>query len=169
MSNLFQGSSDGLLEEEKLIFGNGNILFSEGDLSNYLYLIKKGKVLLVKEEKGHLRKIEILKNKEIIGLSSLISDKKQVYTSFAVGRVEVIKVKKSEIKGILAKCEPWLMNLMKVICDRLNKTIEILENHHLLEEINFQDDDLGGLSTEELYINLENYREEKGKKETERF
>ena len=56
MSNLFQESSDGLLEEEKLTFGNGEVLFSEADQSNFIYLIKRGKVLLTKEEKGTLRK-----------------------------------------------------------------------------------------------------------------
>ena len=79
--------------------------------------------------------------------------------SFAVGRVEVIKVKKSEIQGILSKCESWLMDLMKVICDRLSKTIDILENHHLLDIVNLNDDELNDLSVEDLYISLEDFRE----------
>ena len=52
---------------------------------------------------------------------------------------------------------------MKVICSRLNKTVEVLENHNLLEKINFIDEDLGGLTTEELHSSLDNYREGKGK------
>ena len=163
MNNLFQENFEDIIQEDKLIFNNGEILFSEGSPSHFLYLIKSGKVLLAKEENEKLRKVEIMGKKDIIGLNSLIIDKDHEYTSFSIGRVEVIKIKKSEIKGILAKCEPWLMDLMKVICGRLNKTIEILENHNLLEEINFNDDDLNGLTTEELHSNLDNFREKRQK------
>ena len=163
MSSLYQENSDLFIQEDKLIFSNGEVLFSEGDPSHYLYLIKSGKVLIAKEEKGNIRKIETIGKKEIIGLNSLIIDKDHDHTSFSIGRVEVIKIKKSEVKGILSKCDPWLMDLMKVICDRLNKTTEILESHNLLEEINFHDDDLGGLTTEDLYLSLENYRDKKNK------
>ena len=161
MNNLFQENSDDISEEDKIIFNNGEVLFSQGDPSNYLYLIKKGKVLIAKEEKGTLRKIEVLAKKEIVGLNSLISDVGHEYTAFAIGRVEVVKIKKSEIKGILKKCEPWIMDLMRVICGRLNKTVEVLESHHLLEKLNFQDDELGDLSSEDLYMNLNEYRERK--------
>jgi len=163
MNNLFQENFEDIIQEDKLIFNNGEILFSEGSPSHFLYLIKSGKVLLAKEENEKLRKVEIMGKKDIIGLNSLIIDKDHEYTSFSIGRVEVIKIKKSEIKGILAKCEPWLIDLMKVICGRLNKTIEILENHNLLEEINFNDDDLNGLTTEELHSNLDNFREKRQK------
>ena len=163
MNNLFQENFDDIAQEDKLIFNNGEVLFSEGDPSYFLYLIKSGKVLLAKEENGKLRKVEVMGKKDIIGLNSLIIDKDHEYSSFSLGRVEVIKIKKSEIKGILGKCEAWLMDLMKVICSRLNKTVEVLENHNLLEKINFIDEDLGGLTTEELHSSLDNYREGKGK------
>ena len=163
MNNLFQENFDDIAQEDKLIFNNGEVLFSEGDPSYFLYLIKSGKVLLAKEENGKLRKVEVMGKKDIIGLNSLIIDKDHEYSSFSLGRVEVIKIKKSEIMGILGKCEAWLMDLMKVICSRLNKTVEVLENHNLLEKINFIDEDLGGLTTEELHSSLDNYRGGKGK------
>ena len=163
MNNLYQEDSDSLIEEGKLIFGNGEVLFSQGDPSHFLYLIKSGKVLLAKEENGNLRKIEIMGKKDIIGLNSLIIDKDHDYTSFSIGRVEVIKIRKSEIKGILSKCEPWLMKLMKVICSRLDKTIDVLEHHNILENINFQDDDLNNLTNEDFYSSLNEYREKKEK------
>ena len=77
--------------------------------------------------------------------------------------MEVIKIKKSEVKGILGKCEPWVMDLMKVICDRLNKTLEVLESHNLLEKNNFQNDESIGLTTEEIYNSLDDYRKKKEK------
>ena len=163
MNNLYQEGSDNVIQEGKLIFGNGDVLFAEGDPSHYLYLIKSGKVLLVKEENMSLKKIEIMGKKDVIGLNSLIIDKDHEYTSFSIGRVEVIKIKKSEIKGILGKCEPWLMDLMKAICDRLNATIEVLKNHNLLEKNNFQDNESFGLTTEELYTSLDDYREKRQK------
>ena len=163
MKNLYQEDSDSLIQEGRLIFGNGDILFAEGDPSHYLYLIKSGKVLLVKEENMNLKKIEIMGKKDIIGLNSLIIDKEHEYTSVSIGRVEVIKIKKSEVKGILGKCEPWVMDLMKVICDRLNKTSEVLESHNLLEKNNFQNDESIGLTTEEIYNSLDDYRKKKEK------
>ena len=38
MSSLYQENSDLLIQEDKLIFSNGEVLFSEGDPSHYLYL-----------------------------------------------------------------------------------------------------------------------------------
>ena len=102
MEDIFQKNSN----QDKLIFPNQSILFAEGEQSNFLYIIKEGVVLLLKNKNKKLKKMEILGPQDIIGLNSLIKDSLHENTALTLSKVEVIKIKKTEIKTILSKCSP---------------------------------------------------------------
>jgi CRP-like cAMP-binding protein len=145
--------------EDKLVFQSGSILFAEGEKSHFLYLIKRGKVLLVKENNKSLKKVDTLGPQEIIGLTSLVKDCLHENTAFSIGQVEVIKIKKTEIKAVLSKCAPWVFNLIKTISERLEKTNKLMTEHNILEEEKFLDNDSLELNEADFFFLLSDYRE----------
>lgn len=157
MEDIFQKNSN----QDKLIFPNQSILFAEGEQSNFLYIIKEGVVLLLKNKNKKLKKMEILGPQDIIGLNSLIKDSLHENTALSLSKVEVIKIKKTEIKTILSKCSPWIFDLLKMISQRLEATYKIIIEHNIEEDLYLDKGTYNFDESRALFL-LEDYLEKKG-------
>ena len=161
MEDIFQKNSESLLHQDKLVFPNQSILFAEGEQSNYLYIIKEGIVLLLKNENKKLKKLEVLGPQDIIGLNSLIKDCLHENTAISLSKVELMKIKKTEVNTILSKCAPWISDLLKVISQRLETTYKIINEHNIEEDL-YLDKETHNFEESRALFLLDDYLEQKG-------
>ncbi|OFZ14407.1 MAG: hypothetical protein A2X86_06060 [Bdellovibrionales bacterium GWA2_49_15] len=110
------------------------VLFSEGEPSAFMYIIKRGKVQIVKEDKDTVIPISILRAQDFVGELSLFDDAPRSASAIAIEDTEVILVKKNEIRKMLNTCPEWVTNILITLCDRLKSSVEILQQHHIVDD-----------------------------------
>lgn len=141
-------------------FKKGQVLYVEGEPSNYVYLIKSGIVKLIKEDTGRLISIARLKDKEFIGLESFFADASRKESAVAVEETNAFMIKRSDLKASMKSCPDWMNDLMKIMGERLENTMDILRAHQISDDL---DDGFGFGPDEEVKIkkSIEEYRKKK--------
>jgi CRP-like cAMP-binding protein len=119
---------------QKTNFSKDEIIFVEGEVSNHLYIIKRGEVRIVKENQGRLIPITILEEKDFLGELSIFSDQPRMATAIAMGETELVAIKRTEIKSILSTLPVWINDLMHTLSDRLNALDELIKEHKIIDE-----------------------------------
>lgn len=127
---------DTLLESSNDViqFNKGAVIFTEGEPSTYLYIIKSGEVRIVKKDKDRLTPITILKERDFLGELSMFSNNPRNATAIATSDTELIMVKKSDIKKVLNKCPDWVSDIMQTISSRLRDSDELLREHKIIDD-----------------------------------
>lgn len=115
-------------------FEKGEIIFLDGDNSHHLYIIKKGRVRVIKENQGRLIPITILNEKEFLGELSIFADHARTATAVALEDTELVPIEKNEIKLILKTLPPWINELMQTLSNRLNSLDELIREHKIIDE-----------------------------------
>ncbi len=123
--------STGVTDELKT-YKRGDILFSEGEPSTFLYIIKSGKVLLVREQGDHLIPLSLVGGGEFIGEISIFTDEPRSASAVIQEDTQLYLIKKSEIKSIVKSCPEWISDIMETLCTRLKDTSDILREHRLM-------------------------------------
>src|SRR5688572_16288487 len=83
------------------------VIFLEGESSKYLYIIRHGKVRLVKESGNRLISLTVLKNKEFLGEIGIFDESTMNNTAIAMEETELIKVEKKDIRNFLETSPQW--------------------------------------------------------------
>lgn len=141
-------------------FKKGQVLYTEGEPSNYVYLIKSGIVKLIKEDGGRLIAIARLKEKEFIGLESFFADAGRKESAVAVEETQAFMIKRSDLKTSMKSCPDWMNDLMKIMGERLENTMDILRAHQISDDL---DEGYGFGPDEEVKIkkSIEEYKKKK--------
>lgn len=113
-------------------YKRGNVLFVEGEPSTFLYIIKTGKVLLVKQEGNSLVPLTEVKSGNFIGEISVFTDETRTATAIVMDDSEIYLVKKSDIKQVVSQCPEWIDDIMQTLCERLKHTTDILREHKIM-------------------------------------
>jgi len=116
------------------IFNKGDVIFLDGDNSHHLYIIKKGKVRVIKEIQSRLIPITILHEKEFLGELSIFTNSSHRATAIAVAETELVPVEKNEVKLILKTLPIWINELMHTLSNRLNALDELIREHKIIDE-----------------------------------
>ncbi|EQC47081.1 cyclic nucleotide-binding domain protein [Bacteriovorax sp. BSW11_IV] len=142
-------------------FKKGQVLYVEGEPSNYVYLIKSGIVKLIKEDAGRLVAIARLKDKEFIGLESFFSDSSRKESAVAVEETNAFMIKRNDLKGAMKTCPEWMNDLISLMSGRLENTMDILRAHRISDDL---EQGFGFGQDEEVKIkkSLEEYKKKKG-------
>jgi CRP-like cAMP-binding protein len=147
--------------EDQITLNRGDVLFATDDISKNLYLVKAGQIVLFRESTKHLIPETIINDKEFIGDNEIFIKEKHLRTAIATVYSEVIIIKKSEIQDFFKNAPQWVGSIAKVISERLNNSLDILQEHNLINQIdrsliNFTKDD------EEIFLaSLEKFRSKK--------
>lgn len=115
-------------------FNEGDIIFSEGDSSEFLYIIKKGRVRIVKDAGERIIPITIINEKEFLGEMAIFSDGPRSASAIALESTELVKIKKEDILKQMALCAEWVTNIMSTIAQRLISVDEIIREHKIVDE-----------------------------------
>ncbi len=138
------------------------VIFCEGEPSTYMYIIKRGKIRIVKEDKDTLIPISLLKSQEFVGELSIFDDAPRSASAIAVEDSEVVMITKKDIRKMLASCPEWVSSILDTLCDRLKDSADILRQHHIVDDL---DEDVEPLSAERLakYLKMiQEYKKRKG-------
>lgn len=117
--------------EAPVFYREGEVLFAQGDNSRYLYIVKSGKVALIKANNNHLHIIKICGEKEILNEVSVLTKKPLDYSAVARSQVEVVLVEQKDILTVIKNSPDWVPEIFQTLCERLKSTEEMILEHNL--------------------------------------
>jgi NADH dehydrogenase len=101
---------------DNLHYADGDTIFYAGDTGDYLYIIVKGKVDVIKNDV----KITTLNAGEYFGEMALMSDKKRSATIKASGPCKILAIKKEDFDVLMTHFSDLKDNFTKTEIERLN-------------------------------------------------
>lgn len=89
----------------KLHFEPGEIIFNEGDIGDYLYIIVEGEVEVLKKENGKDRHVANLRQGEYFGEMALLSERQRSATVRCTKPTNVLAMKKADFGYLISSFE----------------------------------------------------------------
>jgi CRP-like cAMP-binding protein len=117
--------------EAPVIVQEGTVLFAQGENSKYLYLVKRGKVVLLKNNGPHLVIIKVCGEKEILNEVSVLTSKPNEFAAIAKTETELVLVEQKDILSVIKHSPEWVPEIFNTLCERLKATEEIIVEHNL--------------------------------------
>lgn len=106
----------------------GSVIFSEGDPSDSIYIIKNGLIKLVSfSEKGEETILRILKRGSMFG-ELLLAEKRRCLTAEAISDVDLLVISREEFLHILESIPAVRMNFIEMLSKRLLKMAREIAN-----------------------------------------
>ncbi|MEA2082374.1 MAG: Crp/Fnr family transcriptional regulator [Elusimicrobiota bacterium] len=111
-------------------FKNRAVIITENSPGRYVYFVVKGRVMVYKtSDDGKVKSLSIIKEGELFGEMSIISDFPRSASVKAVGSVKLLRLESGHFKRLLRDNSSSAMAVLKSLCLRLrntNKHIEVL-------------------------------------------
>jgi len=140
---LFAGISDGIFNYLgnaiiERCFHNGEILFSEGDPGTGFFIIKSGKVEILKGDPSTNQQVCLATRGpgDFFGEMSLLENSPRFATARSVGESEVLELSRENFKNLITKDPSIALEFMGVLSSRLRQAD--LQMIHDLQEKNEQ-------------------------------
>lgn len=126
-------------------FLKGQIIYREGDPASYIYLIKKGKILLVKDQ-FKILPMNLLKEKELLGEVALFNEGNYETTAIALEESQLMEIDFKYMQETLGDLPEWFQKLMENLSNKINLGLEVMAENQLSNE---EDTDLTTLMAQE--------------------
>ncbi|OUR93126.1 hypothetical protein A9Q84_21735 [Halobacteriovorax marinus] len=140
----------------------GAVLFHEGEASSFLYIVVKGKITIIKEDKGRVFPLAEIGEKSFIGELSMFNEEHRNASAIAKDETEVFMIKKTDIKKVLKNCPEWVTNIMVTLTDRLRDVDELMREHRVTDN-NLEDQfEIHPEEQKTIRKTLEEYRSRRG-------
>ncbi len=165
-----------IYSKKEKTFNAGEIIFSENDECDGMYIIMKGRVRVFKtfgtDHKKELELVQLGPNC-MFGEMALIDESKRSASVQAIEETETIIITNEMFKDQIQKIPLWMQNMIRILVKRLRDT-----NEKLREKTKNYEDDTGGLiyvskdsTTDKLsaQFSSSDLDENKLKKSTEKF
>ncbi|SMF38126.1 Crp/Fnr family transcriptional regulator [Pseudobacteriovorax antillogorgiicola] len=110
------------------ILEEGTILFKEGDQSNGMYVVRKGKILIYLDKGGNEIPLATVSEGAMIGEMALFDKKPRSASARAVEECEVSVISNADFSKILKQIPKWFVSLMATLSSRLRDTNLRLED-----------------------------------------
>ncbi len=117
-----------LLEKSAQTFEAGATIFSEAEPGNEMYLIKSGRVKVIRSEKSGTKVLSILGAGSIFGEMALIEAKPRSATVVAMEKTDVLVLTFSDLEQIISGKPEFLFKLIQVLCKRIHFTTCQVQN-----------------------------------------
>jgi len=105
----------------------GEIIYKEGDYSNYIYLVYKGKIKSFKiDEFGKELILNIHKGDDFLGLSAILENTHYYESIMAMDNVEILHVPKKTLQEILKNNHKLSLEIFQLINENLTEVKEQL-------------------------------------------
>lgn len=109
------------------VFNDEEIIYNEGDNSNYVFLVAKGGVKCSKlNEQGKNLTTSLYKEDDLFGYTSFSQNLPYKETAIAIGTTDLIGIKKSELTTILKENHKVVLELVDLLSDNLKGVKEQL-------------------------------------------
>lgn len=128
MNNLPLGKS----LDSAIGFKAGTVIFSQGEPSKYLYLVKTGVISLLADRGTKLTLIKNCKEKDILNEVSVLTNKPAEFSAIAKTDVEIVLIEQKDIMSVLKNGPTWIPEMFETLCERLKSTEDMILDHNLL-------------------------------------
>ncbi len=127
MSNLSVNAA-----ERPVVYKAGAVIFAQGKSSKHLYLVKSGKVRLIKFSGQRLNAFELCEAGSILNEVSVLMNEPNQFAAIAKTDAELLLVEQKDISSVIKGSPSWIPDIFKTLCERLKATQEMIEEHNLL-------------------------------------
>jgi len=105
-------------------YKNTEIIYSEGDPSDYLNLLLKGRILVSTKAKIRESEIEILKRGTCFGIISLFTDEPHSVTTKSIENSLILRVDKKKFREFLKKYPLISLDFSRILSQRVKRRIQ---------------------------------------------
>jgi CRP/FNR family transcriptional regulator, cyclic AMP receptor protein len=105
-------------------FKRGSLMFIEGETSTEMYILRSGKVRILKQEGGTSIELAVLGPGSVLGELSLLDHQPRGATGQVVEEVVATVIDEALFTRTLAQAPPWLTSIVKLVVKRLRDTMK---------------------------------------------
>jgi CRP/FNR family transcriptional regulator, cyclic AMP receptor protein len=105
-------------------FKRGSLMFIEGETSSEMYILRSGKVRILKQEGGNTIELAVLGPGSVLGELSLLDHQPRGATGQVIDEVVATVVDETLFTRTLAQAPPWLTSIVKLVVKRLRDTMK---------------------------------------------
>ncbi|OOM16103.1 Crp/Fnr family transcriptional regulator [Clostridium saccharobutylicum] len=110
-------------------YSKGDVIFTEGNISNTLYFINQGRIKLYKYTKdGKEQILHILSEGEFFGELELIKPSKYRFNAKSIVDAKICTLSKDEMKSIIMRNPEIGIKVLEAIGERLSKIESLVQN-----------------------------------------
>ncbi len=109
------------------VFGNKEMIFCENEPGEELYIIKEGKVKIVKINNNNEMLLSVLREGDIFGELAIVSDKTRNAAAISWGTTYLLPIRKENLTWVLAKSPAIINKIFTTISQRIWFTYIMLE------------------------------------------
>jgi CRP/FNR family transcriptional regulator, polysaccharide utilization system transcription regulator len=107
--------------KQKFSLKKGEALFSENEFADSLYLLREGKIKVIKSDQyDHPHLISFAKPGDILGLHSVVHNKNYNASAIAIEKSNGFYIEKNVFQNFLDQNKDSIINIMKCLCKDLD-------------------------------------------------
>jgi CRP-like cAMP-binding protein len=118
------GSGKNIVNRNEKIFKHGSLMFIEGETSTEMYIIKNGKVRILKQEGESTVELAILGPGSVLGELALLDHQPRSATAQVVEDLTAAVIDEALFQRTLAVIPPWLKDIIMEVVKRLRVTMK---------------------------------------------
>jgi CRP-like cAMP-binding protein len=128
------------------ILKEGDMLFRDGDKVDYVYLIKNGEIITLKENDGRLFPLGVFTTQDFVGAINTINGGKVRESAIAKSKCVLTPIPTKDISKVVDACDDWVADVLSNITQRLQGSFNLVAEHKLVLDNceigeNFTDED----------------------------
>jgi len=117
-------SNKNITRRSEKTFKRGQLMFIEGETSTEMYILRSGKVRILKQEGDSAIELAVLGPGSVLGELSLLDHQPRGATSQVVEDVVAAVIDEALFTHTLAQIPPWLTSIIKLVVRRLRDTMK---------------------------------------------
>jgi CRP/FNR family cyclic AMP-dependent transcriptional regulator len=124
--------SESLIKTNAKSYKKDETIFKEGDIGEEMYIIKSGRVEVVRNVQGEEMVLATLEANSFFGEMALFGDKHRSATIRAVDDTSTIQINRSILDLQLSKAPDWFVAIMRTLVLRLKETNKRIQSRYYI-------------------------------------
>jgi len=117
------GSGRNITKINERIYKRGSLMFIEGELSSEMFIIRSGKIRILKQEGDKTVELAVLGPGSVLGELSLLDHQPRSATAQVVEDLKVTIIDEKMFDQTMKAIPNWLANIIQVVVTRLRETM----------------------------------------------
>jgi len=118
------GSGRNITKLNERIYKRGSLMFIEGELSTEMFIIRSGKIRILKQEGDKTVELAVLGAGSVLGELSLLDHQPRSATAQVVEDLKVTIIDEKMFDHTMKTIPNWLANIIHVVVTRLRETMK---------------------------------------------
>ncbi len=112
----------GVANRSDRVFKRGTLMFIEGESGREMYILRTGKVKILKQEGDRTVELAVLGAGSVLGELSLLDNQPRGATGQVIEEVIATVIDETILEATMAKIPAWLVSVIKIVVSRLRET-----------------------------------------------